>query len=294
MPKRSQVSDRPKDCPSDKVLRLRHRGPDLGSSISVDYLPDLELDGESQRSLEAAVRISDQFAEFDSDERLRRLHPRLIVWKKAFLKINNPVVQANRQLFLGVAKATLPAKTNIKTAKKDYASLGTPNRQQTEIAKTLLSVSNDMLKTLKKALAEDIILSELEAVGFRKYCEANSLDLGAQADLATEWFGTAKPVANTLETICMAVQLLQPVVTEYAKERSTQKGVRNGLTGISFSLCVTLADIGIVPTRSKNGVLCQLLKVWLAYWGLADSSEERAARNGLAQYHKLLGQRELT
>ncbi len=301
MSKRSQISDLPIDCQPTKSPRLRRRGPDIGSSIDVGYLQDVEPDSQQQSKIVAGAELLrflgsnsetlDLYAEFDSNERLRQLHPKLVAWKKAFLKIDNPVVQANRHLFLNLAKSTLPAKTAIKTEKEDYPSLGTPNQQQTKIAQALAEATKTMLETLKKALAEDIVLSELEAIGFRQYCDANSLDVGAQSDMAIRWFGTAKPVANTLETICAAVQLLQPVVSEYAKERSTQKGVRSGLTGISFSLCVVLGHIGIKPTRSENGVLCQLLKAWLAYWGLAHSSEERAARNGLAKYHKSLGQR---
>lgn len=299
MSKRSQISDLPKDCPSDKALRLRHRGPDIGSSIVVGYLQGVEPDSEQQSKIAAEAELLrflgsnsetlDLYVEFDSNERLRQLHPKLVAWKKAFLKIDNPVIQANRHLFLNLAKSTLPAKTAIKTEKKDYPSLGSSNQQQTKIAQALAEATKTMLDSLKKALAEDIILSELEAVGFRQYCDANSLDVAAQSDLAIKWFGTGKPVANTLETVCAAVQLLQPVVSEYAKERSTQKGVRSGLTGLSYSLCVVLGHIGIKPTRSENGVLCQLLKAWLIYWSEADSSTVAAARSGLALYQKSLG-----
>lgn len=283
---------------SDAYRKIVH-GADIGSSWEPYPIGPADLQADMINL--AIGKVADSLhpicillAEFDSDERLRKLHPKLVAWKKAFLKIDNPVVQANRHLFFQIAKDTLPVRTAIKPAKKDsFYKEATSNQKQTRIAKTLAMATKAMLDALKEVQAEGAILSELEAVGFREYCKANNLDQGAQSDLFPQWFGAA-PVENTFDTVNTALQLLQPVVTEYAKERSAQRGVRSGLTGISFSLCVTLADIGIRPTRSKNGVLCQLLKVWLAYWGLADSSEERAARNGLARYHKLLGQRELT
>lgn len=299
MSKRSQISDLPIDCQPTKAPRLRRRGPDIGSSIDVGYLQDVEPDSQQQSKMAAGAELLrflgsnsetlDLYAEFDSNERLRQLHPKLVAWKKAFLKIDNPVIQANRHLFLNLAKSTLPAKTAIKTKKNSSYKQATPNQQQTKIAQALALATKTMLDTLKEALAEDIVLSELDAVGFRQYCDANNLDVGAQSDLAIEWFGTSKPVANTLETVYAAVQLLQPVVSEYAKERSTQKGVRSGLTGLSYSLCVVLGHIGIKPTRSENGVLCQLLKAWFIYWSDADSSAVAAARSGLARYQESLG-----
>lgn len=211
--------------------------------------------------------------EFDSDEALSILHPSLVAWKKEFLTIQNETIQANKLVFLELAKRTPPPQTKMapKLLKGD-SPLSTGKQQKEQIAKAITSLER-AIKDLEKLMQEDAVMASLQTIKARR-----NIDKAGQGRRAGVALGSSAVVGEVVDVL--ATNTLPPVVEGMKRELQDLKAYTKGsgapaqqLAEVAVLLGNIILALGLRLSHYQNGEFAKLFKTWQVYWSVECSVE---------------------